>query len=89
MADGEKTKDEANMIEEMELPEAFCSMMRHGSVCMALCVAIAGWYFAQEFGEFYFWVGLAAALVIGGGMYMLGSLSRFWAKRVKKKFEDE
>lgn len=82
----EKTDD---MIEEMELSQAFCSMMRHGSVAMALCIAIAGGYFAQEFGKIYFLIGLAAALVVGGGMYMLGSLSRFWAGRLKKKFEDQ
>ncbi len=87
MADEEKNK--RDMIDEMELGEGFVSMMRHGAVVMAACVALAGWYFSQEFGRLYLYIGIGAGLLVAGLMLALGSLSRAFIRRVKKKMDDE
>ena len=87
MAD--KKQDKSDMIDEMELSEGFASMMRHGAVVMAACVALAGWYFSQEFGRLYLYIGVGAGVLVGGLMFVLASLSRAFVRRVKRKMNDE
>ena len=87
MAD--KKPDKSDMIDEMELGEGFASMMRHGAVVMAACVALAGWYFSQEFGRLYLYIGVGAGVLVGGLMFVLASLSRAFVRRVKRKMNDE
>ena len=87
MADEKQKK--SDMFEEMELGEGFASMMRHGAVIMALCAALAGWYFSQALGRVYLYIGIGAGVLIGGLMLLLGSLSKVFARRVKKKMDDE
>ena len=87
MAD--KKQDKSDMIDEMELGEGFASMMRHGAVVMAACVALAGWYFSQEFGRLYLYIGVGAGVLFGGLMFVLASLSRAFVRRVKRKMNDE
>ena len=87
MAD--KKQDKSDMIDEMELGEGFASMMRHGAVVMAACVALAGWYFSQEFGRLYLYIGVGAGVLVGGLMFVLASLSRAFVRRVKRKINDE
>ena len=87
MAD--KKQDKSDMIDEMELGEGFASMMRHGAVVMAACVALAGWYFSQEFGRLYLYIGIGAGVLVGGLMFVLASLSRAFVRRVKRKMNDE
>lgn len=87
MAD--KKQDKSDMIDEMELGEGFASMMRHGAVVMAACVALAGWYFSQEFGRLYLYIGVGAGVMVGGLMFVLASLSRAFVRRVKRKMNDE
>lgn len=87
MAD--KKQDKSDMIDEMELGEGFASMMRHGAVIMAACVALAGWYFSQEFGQLYLYIGVGAGVLVGGLMFVLASLSRAFVRRVKRKMNDE
>lgn len=87
MAD--KKQDKSDMIDEMELGEGFASMMRHGAVVMAACVALAGWYFSQEFGKLYLYIGVGAGVLVGGLMFVLASLSRAFVRRVKRKMNDE
>lgn len=87
MADEKQNK--RDMIDEMELGEGFASMMRHGAVVMAACVALAGWYFSQEFGRLYLYIGVGAGLLVGGLMFMLASLSRAFVQRVKRKMGDD
>ena len=87
MAD--KKQDKSDMIDEMELGEGFASMMRHGAVVMAACVALAGLYFSQEFGRLYLYIGVGAGVLVGGLMFVLASLSRAFVRRVKRKMNDE
>ena len=87
MAD--KKQDKSDMIDEMELGEGFASMMRHGAVVMAACVALAGWYFSQEFGRLYLYIGVGAGVLVGGQQFVLASLSRAFVRRVKRKMNDE
>lgn len=87
MAD--KKQDKSDMIDEMELGEGFASMIRHGAVVMAACVALAGWYFSQEFGRLYLYIGVGAGVLVGGLMFVLASLSRAFVRRVKRKMNDE
>ena len=87
MAD--KKQDKSDMIDEMELGEGFASMMRHGAVVMAACVALAGWYFSQEFGRLYLYIGVGAGVLVGGLMFVLASLSRAFVRRVIRKMNDE
>ena len=87
MAD--KKQDKSDMIDEMELGEGFASMMRHGAVVMAACVELAGWYFSQEFGRLYLYIGVGAGVLVGGLMFVLASLSRAFVRRVKRKMNDE
>lgn len=87
MAD--KKQDKSDMIDEMELGEGFASMMRHGAVVMAACVALAGWYFSQEFGRLYLYIGVGAGVLVGGLMFVLASLSCAFVRRVKRKMNDE
>lgn len=87
MAD--KKQDKSDMIDEMELGEGFASMMRHGAVVMAACVALAGWYFSQEFGRLYLYIGVGAGVLVGGLMFVIASLSRAFVRRVKRKMNDE
>ena len=84
-----KKQDKSDMIDEMELGEGFASMMRHGAVVMAACVALAGWYFSQEFGRLYLYIGVGAGVLVGGLMFVLASLSRAFVRRVKRKMNDE
>ena len=86
MAD--KKQDKSDMIDEMELGEGFASMIRHGAVVMAACVALAGWYFSQEFGRLYLYI-VGAGVLVGGLMFVLASLSRAFVRRVKRKMNDE
>ena len=56
---------------------------------MAACVALAGWYFSQEFGRLYLYIGVGAGVLVGGLMFVLASLSRAFVRRVKRKMNDE
>ena len=87
MAD--KKQDKSDMIDEMELGEGFASMIRHGAVVMAACVALAGWYFSQEFGRLYLYIGVGAGVLVGGLMFVLAALSRAFVRRVKRKMNAE
>ena len=87
MADDKQKRHD--MIDEMDLGEGFASMMRYSAVVMAACVALAGWYFSQEFGQIFLYIGIGAGLIVGGLMLMLGSLSNVFIRRVKKKMDDK
>ncbi len=87
MAD--KKQNKSDMIDEMELGEGFASMMRQGAIVMAICTALAGWYFSQALGQVYLYIGVGAGLLVAGLMLLLAALSKTFVRRVKKKMSDQ
>ena len=77
----EKREHERDLADGLALMADLRAMMRRGGLILGGLIALLGWYFSREWGEWFLIGGVALGALVGGGMAFSGALTGLLAKK--------
>ena len=88
--DDREAQERQDLNDQLELMSQARGTLRWGGVILGALIALVGWYFSRDYGEWFLIGGAILGALVGGGLALTGSLSGVLTKKyISSRNEDK